>query len=244
MYMDEGQNIRFTPSPDQNFLISYYGLKEVHAKPVKKEVKQKPAKAKKPKKIRKRATLYPQTTKGISIAATLAIFFLASFLIFILPPIQNPQEGNFNVVSSKKSEDNNTSSGKPAETSNNEEANFTGEDEKTHPSNEANPDPEANSSEALANSTSGNKAANEKLEDQTSTSSTTYHVITGSFKNKNNAVQYKQYLNEIGYKPQLLNTGKGVVRVSIERLSDHENIMQKLKNLRVKVKSSAWLLKE
>ncbi len=244
LYMDEGHNIRFTPSPDQNFLISCYGLKEVHAKPIKKAVKQKPARSKKPQKTRKRVTLYPQTTKGISIAATLAIFFLASLLVFILPPVQNHQEGNLNVVSSEQSEDKNTSSGQHPETNNNEEAGFTGEDEKTHPSNEANPDTEANSSEALANSTSANKAANKNLEDQTSTSSTTYHVITGSFKNKNNAVQYKQYLNEIGYNPQLLNTGKGVVRVSVERLSDHQNIMQKLKNLRLKVKSSAWLLKE
>lgn len=246
LYLDENQNIQFTPAPDQNFLISSYGLNEVPAKPVKKELKQKPKRVKKTKKRKQKVSFYPQTTKGISIAATLAIFILASLLIFILPPIQNHQEGNLNVVTSNESEDQNSSAGESTETSDRKEAEPgpEGEDEKNQASTGAKVNTKANSNAALAHSSSSSKDSKENLRDKSSNGNTIYHIITGSFKNKNNAVEYKRYLNEIGYNPRLLNTEKGVVRVSIERLSSRENIMQKLNNLRVKVKSKAWLLKE
>ncbi|MBN1925776.1 MAG: SPOR domain-containing protein [Prolixibacteraceae bacterium] len=73
-----------------------------------------------------------------------------------------------------------------------------------------------------------------------------FFVIIGSFKNSDNAGQFKTKMAEKGFYPVLLSTDSGFIRVAVDQTNSEADARSFIKNIRAKYAEhkDVWLLKK
>ncbi|MGC9374902.1 MAG: SPOR domain-containing protein [Bacteroidales bacterium] len=73
---------------------------------------------------------------------------------------------------------------------------------------------------------------------------TQFHIIAGSFKNMENAEKYCSNLKALGYEPEIIESDKNLLRISIYSYPDEISALKKLYKLRETSEiKSVWILK-